>query len=74
MDNNKTYETGIDSSLELLCAKDNVPLVPRQVTLSYMDSAFPVMLPSCPVCGMLYIPEELANGKILHVEQSLEDK
>lgn len=70
----KTYEAGIDPAVKLVCSRDKTPLVPRQVTLSYMDSAFPVMLPACPVCGMLYIPEELAAGKILHVEKSLEDK
>ena len=70
----KLYDTGLPQANELICAKDKVPLVPRQVTLSYMDSAFPVTLPACPVCGQLYIPEELATGRILHVEKSLEDK
>lgn len=73
-DNSKLYGTGLGQTGEMICARDKVPLVPRQVTLSYMNSAFPVELPACPVCGMMYIPEELAIGKILHVEKSLEDK
>ena len=73
-DGNKPYDTGLGATGELLCARCNEPLVPRSVTLSYLDSAFPVELPACPKCGMVFIPEELARGKILHVERSLEDK
>lgn len=68
------YDTGINQPPDMICLKCNQKLVPLGVTLSYLDSAFPVELPACPVCGMLYIPEELATGKILHVEKSLEDK
>lgn len=60
--------------VRLRCSKCDEALVPRSVTLSYMASAFPVELPACPRCGMLYIPEELARGRMLHVEKSLEDK
>ena len=74
MADDKTDDSGIDTSSGRVCAKHKVPLVPRQVTLSYLDAAFPVTLPACPECGLLYIPEELATDKILHVEQSLEDK
>ncbi|MCP1109638.1 putative C2H2 Zn-finger protein [Lachnospiraceae bacterium PF1-21] len=63
-----------DEEVNLRCAKCDLPLETRSVTLSYMDSAFPVGLPACPKCGMVYIPEELARGRMLHVEQSLEDK
>ena len=30
--------------------------------------------PVCPVCGFVYVPEELALGKVLSVERALEDK
>ena len=30
--------------------------------------------PAAPCCGQVYIPEELANGKIAAVEMELEDK
>lgn len=71
---NKTYETGVTGTEGLVCLKCDIPLEMLPVTLSYMNSAFPAELPACPKCGMLYIPEELATGKILHVEKSLEDK
>lgn len=70
----KLYDTGPEDTPALMCAKCNEALVPTPVTLSYMTSAFPVELPACPICGMVYVPEELARGRILHVEQSLEDK
>lgn len=63
-----------DGEVNLRCGKCDKDLVSRSVTLSYMGSAFPAALPACPVCGMVYIPESLARGRILHVEKSLEDK
>lgn len=63
-----------EGEVGLRCDKCDQPLVTRSVTLSYMDSAFPVGLPACPECGMVFIPESLAAGRMLHVEKSLEDK
>ena len=40
----------------------------------YLDNAFPVELPVCPKCGFVFVPEELAMGKVLSVEKVLEDK
>jgi hypothetical protein len=70
----KPYDTGLTWTGEILCAKCGVPLKLHPVTLGYMTSTFPVELPACPKCGFIYIPEELAVGRILHVERSLEDK
>lgn len=70
----KQYDAEFVPTEGLVCSRCNAPLITCQVTLSYMDSAFPVELPGCPKCGMVYIPESLATGKILHVEKSLEDK
>jgi len=60
--------------MTLICMKCNVPLESGRVTVQYMDSAFPVELPRCPVCGLVYVPETLAIGKMLDVEKALEDK
>ena len=54
----------IDPGGKLKCRKCNVPL----------ENGFPVELPLCPVCGFVYVPEELAVGKVLAVEKALEDK
>lgn len=74
MNDKKVYDSGIDQPEDMICSCCNEHLVLRQITLSYLNSAFQVELPACPVCGQYYIPEELALGKILHVEKSLEDK
>lgn len=56
------------------CARCNRSLEPATVNVSYMDDAYPVELLQCPQCGQVFVPEELALGKMLQVEQSLEDK
>jgi hypothetical protein len=58
----------------LICCKCNEELVRSKVIASYMDSEFPIELWKCPVCGIVYVPESLAMGKMLQVEQALEDK
>jgi hypothetical protein len=68
------YDTGVTISGGIVCASCGVPLKLHPVTLGYMNSTFPVELPACPKCGFIYIPEELATGRMLHVEKSLEDK
>jgi hypothetical protein len=59
---------------QLECVKCRIPLAPGSVTLSYMGSNFPVELLKCPRCGLVYIPEALATGKMQQVEAALEDK
>ncbi len=58
----------------LFCDRCQRAMEKKKVTFSYMDNAFPVELPACPVCGFVYVPEELAVDKVLRVEKSLEDK
>ena len=59
---------------ELFCGCCHVPLENGEVTLHYLGNDFPILMPRCPKCGQSLIPEELAVGKILEVEQALEDK
>lgn len=56
------------------CSACGAPLVKGKVMISYLGSGFPVDLLKCPTCGQVFIPEELALGKMLEVEKSLEDK
>ncbi len=64
----------IEQKLPIICDKCNVELTLGMVTLSYLGSSFPVELPKCPKCGLVYIPEDLALGKMDQVEKALEDK
>ena len=57
-----------------LCFKCGVPLEPGKVTVYYMDNGFPIELLKCKKCGLVLITEELALGKMLEVEKTLEDK
>jgi RNase P subunit RPR2 len=58
----------------LLCGKCKVPLVLGKVMATYLGSEFPIELWKCPGCGKILVPESLATGKMLQVEQALEDK
>jgi hypothetical protein len=39
-----------------------------------MGGTYVVELLKCPRCGLVFIPEDLALGKMAEVEQILEDK
>ena len=58
----------------LICGKCKVPLVLGKVTAHYLGREFPIELWKCPGCGKVLVPESLATGKMLQVEQALEDK
>jgi hypothetical protein len=58
----------------IACSKCNIDLSPGKVTLKYLNSSFPVDLYKCPKCGLVYIPEDLAMGKMDMAEKALEDK
>ncbi|MGI6492012.1 MAG: DVU_1557 family redox protein [Pelotomaculum sp.] len=58
----------------LICLKCNVRLELRKASFTYLGFNFNTELPGCPVCGQVYLPEELVEGKVKEVEMSLEDK
>ena len=72
-DENRSYYT-IDPEGKLQCMKCGIPLIKGLAKFRYLENGFPVEMPVCPECGFIYVPEELALGKILSVEKSLEDK
>jgi hypothetical protein len=56
------------------CAACGIPLEMAKVEVGYMGSKYPVNLPRCPRCGLVFVPEQLALGKMAEVEKLLEDK
>lgn len=58
----------------LECRRCRVALVPGKVEITYLKSTFPAELLKCPQCGQVFVPEELALGKMSEVEHTLEDK
>ena len=59
---------------KLKCMKCNEYLVPAKTYLSYLGHQLTYEFPRCPVCGQVYIPEEIATGKMRELEKTLEDK
>ena len=64
----------LDLGGSVICEKCKVPLLKTDAVFTYLDNSFPVEMPVCPKCGFIYVPEELATGKVLSVEKVLEDK
>jgi hypothetical protein len=60
--------------MSTLCALCQVELQEREVKLRYLAVEFTVPLPACPVCGQVYISEEVARGRVREVEEMLESK
>jgi NAD-dependent SIR2 family protein deacetylase len=56
------------------CVKCGVELQLKKTTFDYLGNTFTHEVPVCPKCGKVYIPKELALGKMNEVEQQLEDK
>lgn len=69
----KAYISGADPK-NLLCTRCGCPFESRRVTLSYVGRSFSVEVPCCPICGNVYIPMDLAEGKMRQVEELLEEK
>jgi Zn-finger nucleic acid-binding protein len=63
-----------EADIPWICDKCNEKLKLRKTRIAYLGAEFQVELLKCPKCGMVFIDEELAKGKILEVEKSLEDK
>lgn len=69
-----SHRVNISEAAGWVCGKCSVPLEIRQVEVAYMGSKYPVDLPRCPRCGLVFIPEQVAVGTMAEVEQLLEDK
>ena len=64
----------MNENYNLICCKCDVPLVERKTVFNYMGISFNTDLPGCPVCGQVFIPEEIVKGKMASVEMELEEK
>jgi hypothetical protein len=58
----------------LICQKCRLELEPRKTDFTYLGHTFYADMLKCPGCGEVYIPEELAKGRIAEVEMQMEDK
>jgi predicted RNA-binding Zn-ribbon protein involved in translation (DUF1610 family) len=58
----------------IICYKCQKELEPIKTYLSYLGHSFYADILKCPICGEVYIPEELVKSRIADVEMQLEDK
>jgi YgiT-type zinc finger domain-containing protein len=58
----------------IICDLCRVELEPRKTHFTYLGHAFQAEVPACPVCGQVFIDEEMVKGRMARVEMELEDK
>ena len=63
-----------NDKVSIVCGKCNTGLVEKKIRLKYLGHEFFADVPCCPVCGDVYISEDLVTGKMAEVETALEDK
>ena len=56
------------------CRRCGIDMEPAETYFEYLGHDFHTKAPRCPKCGQVYIPEDLAKGKIAEVERTMEDK
>jgi len=64
----------MDTKSTLICSRCKVKMKPVEVTFKYLKRSFRHEVLRCPECGQVYIPEELAKGRMAEVEAVLEEK
>jgi len=56
------------------CSKCGMVLVKKKALFSYLGRDVTHEVSRCPKCGKVFIPKDLAEGRMAEVEQQLEDK
>lgn len=62
------------SNKTLICNKCKCGLSEIDTQFTYLDKKFRHKVLRCPQCGQVFIPEDLAKGKMAKLEKSLEEK
>jgi ribosomal protein S27AE len=69
-----SHRVDIREASDWTCGKCDEALDTGIVEVAYMGSKYPVELPRCPRCGIVFIPQQLALGQMAQIERLLEDK
>jgi uncharacterized protein with PIN domain len=64
----------MESEPALICDRCKLELQLMEAQFTYLKRSFRHKILRCPGCGQVYVPEELARGRIREVERTLEDK
>ncbi|MDR2355072.1 MAG: hypothetical protein LBE16_02640 [Clostridiales Family XIII bacterium] len=67
-------KTEAPAAREWKCARCDRALVPKKTVFKYLERSFTHEVLCCPSCGRVFIPQELAEGRMAEVEHMLEDK
>jgi uncharacterized protein with PIN domain len=59
---------------KLICELCDVEMEPIEAQFSYLKRTLKHVVLRCPRCGQVYVPEELAKGRMREVENALEEK
>ncbi len=68
------YKPELSGLPGMMCRRCGVKMEPADTYFEYLDHNFHTELLRCPKCGEVYIPEDLAKGKMAEVEGNMEDK
>jgi len=58
----------------LICHKCQVPLISAETKFNYLGHDFKANMLRCPKCGLVFIPEEIVQGRMAEVEMAFESK
>ncbi|MGI6736959.1 MAG: DVU_1557 family redox protein [Anaerovoracaceae bacterium] len=64
----------MEKKSNMICNRCRLPLEEIDVTFRYLGKQFRHPVQRCPQCGQVYIPEDLALGRMAEVEKVLEEK
>ncbi|MBR7189704.1 MAG: DNA-binding protein [Oscillospiraceae bacterium] len=59
---------------DIVCDRCRAKMELARADFTYLGHNFHTEVMRCPKCGAVYIPQELAEGKIADAETALEDK
>lgn len=59
---------------KLICCKCQKELEQKKTDFTYLGHSFFTDVLKCPGCGLVFISEEMAKGRISDVEMQLENK
>ena len=59
---------------EWSCRRCGKALEMKKMLFEYLGNNISYELPACPDCGNVFVPKELAEGKLAETEMLLEDK
>lgn len=64
----------MEKKLKLICDSCQVEMEELEVQFEYLDKFFRHRVLRCPVCGQVFLPQELVECRMKDVEKSMEEK